>query len=95
MRFSEARKSHLAHLIVETLRREGLAEVEERMERHILAEIKRVFDAEYEADTRVDALVRRKIASLSRDVPLGSPEWSILYRKYYDEEIRKRRPGGA
>jgi hypothetical protein len=95
MRFSEARKSYLAHAIVEAFRGEGLADVEERMDRHVLSEIKRVLDAEYEMDARVDAIVRRKIGSLSRQVPLGSPEWTVLYRKYYAEEIRKLRPGGA
>jgi hypothetical protein len=77
------------------LRNEGLADVEERTDRHILSEIKRVLDTEHEMDLRVDATVRRKIASLSRQVPLGSPEWTVLYRKYYEEEIRKLKPGGA
>ena len=39
--------------------------------------------------------VRKKIASLSRNVPLGSPEWDILYRKYYEEESRKSRSTGG
>lgn len=93
MRFSEARLSHLAHLIVKTFQREGLAEVES--ERHVLAEIKRVLAQEHEADARLDTLVRRKIASLSRNVPPGSREWDVLYRQYYAEEVRKLRPGGA
>jgi hypothetical protein len=35
--------------------------------------------------------VRRKIQSLSRNVPVGSREWDILYRKYFEEESRKQR----
>jgi hypothetical protein len=50
---------------------------------------------EHDVDVRIDALARKKIASLSRDVPLGSPEWDVLYRKYYEEESRKSRPGGG
>jgi hypothetical protein len=50
---------------------------------------------EHDVDVRVDGLARKKIASLSRDVPLGSPEWDVLYRKYYEEELRKSRPGGG
>ncbi len=92
MRFSEARLSHLAHLIVNTFRHEGLADIEQ--ERHVLAEIKRVLGQEHEADARIDAVVRRKIASLSRSVPPGSREWDVLYRQYYAEEARKLRPGG-
>ncbi len=93
MRFSEARKSYLAHLIVRTLREEGLAEIDN--ERLALAEIKRVLEQDHAVDARIDALVRRKIASLSRGVPSGSREWDILYRQYYEEELRKQRPGGA
>lgn len=93
MRFSEGRKSYLAHVIVKTFRDEGLAEVEN--ERHVLNEIKRVLDQEHEGDARIDVLVRRKIASLSRHVPPGSREWDILYRQYYAEESRKVKPRGA
>ena len=93
MRFSEARTSHLAHLIVDTLRKEGLAEIEQ--ERHVLAEIKRVLAQEHQVDARIDASVRRKIASLSRNVPPGGREWDVLYRQYYAEEARKLKPRGA
>ena len=93
MRFSEGRKSYLAHLIVETLRKEGLAEMEN--ERLVLAEIKQVLEQDHETDARIDAVVRKKIASLSRRVPPGGREWDILYRQYYEEESRKHKPGGA
>lgn len=88
MKFSEGRQSYLAHLIVRTLRDEGLASIEN--ERHVLLEIKRVLSAADSAEAAVDLAVRRKIESLSRKVPQGSREWEILYRQYYQEEERKR-----
>ena len=93
MRFSEGRQSYLAHLIVSTLRQEGLADIEN--ERHVLMEIKRVLEQDHVADDRIEAVVRRKIASLSRNIPPGSREWEVLYRQYYEEERRKQKPGGA
>ena len=93
MRFSEGRKSYLAHLIVRTLRDEGLAEIDN--ERLALAEIKRVLEQDHAVDARIDAVVRRKIASLSRGVPPGGREWDVLYRQYYEEELRKQKPVGA
>ena len=36
----------------------------------------------------VDAAARRKIESQQRKIPEGSAEWDILYRKYYEEELR-------
>ena len=91
MRFSEARTSYLAHQIVKTLRQEGLADIEN--ERHVLTEIKRILGQEHAADGRLDLIVRRKIASLSRNIPPGSREWDVLYRQYYAEESRKLKPG--
>jgi len=91
MRFSEARTSYFAHQIVKILRQEGLADIEN--ERHVLMEIKRILGQEHAADSRVDVIVRLKIASLSRNVPPGSREWEVLYRQYYEEEARKLKPG--
>ena len=93
MRFSEGRQSYLAHLILKTWREEGLAEVEN--ERLALMEIKRVLTLDHVADDRIDTAVRRKIASLSRQVPPGSREWEVLYRQYFEEERRKQKPGAA
>lgn len=89
IRFSEGRLSFLAHRIVATLRAEGLAEVVN--ERLALQEIKRALEGQREAEAKLDEIVRRKIASLSRKVPPGSPEWDILYRRYMDEEHRKQK----
>jgi hypothetical protein len=36
----------------------------------------------------IDAAARKKIESQQRKIPEGSAEWEILYRKYYDEELR-------
>ena len=87
---SEARISFLAHAILRTLRDEGLVEIDN--ERLALAEVKRLLNHEDEAAGHIDAMVRRKIASLSRKVPPGSREWDILYRQYFEQELRKTRP---
>jgi len=89
IRFSEGRLSHLAHQILATLRAEGLADIEN--ERLTLQEIKRALDGQRDREAQLDEVVRRKIASLSRNVPPGSREWDILYKRYMDEEHRKQK----
>jgi hypothetical protein len=89
-KLSEARVSFLAHEILRVLRAEGLAEVDN--ERLALAEIKRLLTEEEQASDRIDAVVRQRIASLSRKVPPGSREWDVLYRQYFEQEQRKIRP---
>lgn len=37
----------------------------------------------------VDQSARRKVDSQQKRLPEGSAEWEILYRKYYEEELRE------
>ena len=39
-------------------------------------------------EVAVDQAARQKIESQKRAIPEGSGEWEILYRKYYEEEMR-------
>ena len=39
-------------------------------------------------EEEVDKAARQKIESQKRPIPEGSAEWEILYRKYYEEEMR-------
>jgi hypothetical protein len=56
-----------------------------------LSETKQVLHDFFQLEDRFDEIVRQKILSLSRHVPVGSREWDILYRKYSEEESRKHR----
>jgi hypothetical protein len=89
MRLSNAKINHLANLIMDYLRNdEGVEFFEE--ESDIRMEIARVIQEELRDDEEIDQAIRYKIESQSRDIPEGSEEWDILYRRYYDEEMGKR-----
>lgn len=90
MRLSEDRISHLSHLILDGILKDGSAEPLQAEEK-LLREIKRTVAAELKFEDEADEAARRTIQSLSRRVPEGSPEWEVLYRKYRDEEIRRRK----
>lgn len=89
IRLSESRISHLAHLVMDGLRKDKLAEFAN--EGRSLSETKQVLQDFFHHEDHIDQIVRQKIASLSRHVPQGSREWDILYRKYFEEESRKQR----
>ena len=40
-------------------------------------------------EEQIDAQVRHKISSQKKDIPEGTAEWDILYRKYYADEMKK------
>lgn len=90
MRLSEDRISHLSHLVQDALERDKNVEPLQAEER-LLREIKRTITAELQFEDEADTAARRTIQSLSRKVPEGSREWDVLYRKYLDEELRRRR----
>jgi hypothetical protein len=86
-RLSDNRINALARLVLRELAAAG----EVINERAALAESKRVLVEHFQRDDKIDELVRRKIASLSRRVVPGSMEWDVLYRRYFEEESRKRK----
>jgi uncharacterized protein len=90
MRLSEDRIYHLSHLIQDMLIRNRNIEILETEER-ILRETKRTIADELKFEDDADEAARRTIQSLSRKVPEGSREWDVLYRKYVEEEMNRRK----
>jgi len=88
-RLSESRISHLAHLVIDAVRKGNLGQFPN--EGRALADTKLVLRDFFQREDHIDDIVRQKIQSLSRHVPPGSREWDILYRKYFEEESRKQR----
>jgi hypothetical protein len=88
-RLSESRISHLAHLVIDGVRKGNLGDFPN--DGRALADTKLVLHEFFQREDHIDDLVRQKIQSLSRRVPPGSREWDILYRKYFEEESRKQR----
>jgi hypothetical protein len=86
-RLSDNRVAALARAVLRVIATEG----EVISERAALVEVKRILAEHLQRDDKIDTLVRRKIASLSRQVPQGSAEWEVLYRRYFEEETRKRK----
>ncbi|MBI1910729.1 MAG: DUF507 family protein [Deltaproteobacteria bacterium] len=89
MRLSEDRISHLAHLITDGIWKDDL--VDFTNDEKALLETKRAMTDLLRVEDDADSTARDKIRSLSREIPEGSREWDILYKKYFEEEIAKKR----
>ena len=87
-KFSDDRISHLAHLIHNKLYQDLLADYPD--EDKALREIKKTLIDYFKVDDEADQAAREKISSLKRGVSEGSREWEVLYRKYFEEELRKK-----
>lgn len=84
MSLSEGRLSHLSHALMKVVTDEGLVRV--RNERLFLNLVKQALTDTLSIDDRLDQLAR---ARMPRNVPPGSRQWDVLYRKFYEEERRK------
>ena len=88
MRISREKINKLAHAVSDTLA--GMNDVEFLEDRNaIRLEAKRLLEALMAQEARIDAAARQKIESQRRTILEGSQEWDILYRKYYNEEVKK------
>jgi hypothetical protein len=89
MMLSEDKITHTTHMLLRGLLQQELIETKAE-ESEIRREIKRIFATELKLGEELDATVRTKIETLSKKLVEGSPEWDVMYKKYYDEEENKR-----
>lgn len=85
---SEERQSHFAHLIVDGIWNDDLVDYSD--EDMAIKIAKRAIAQFVKEFAEIDGKVRGMIATLKRNVPEGSPEWDVMYGKYFEEELRRR-----
>ncbi len=89
MRLSDEKISRLTQIILKALQdKDVIAPLAE--EADIRREIKRVIIKELKIAEDIDSMVKNKLLSYSRKIPEGSPEWEILYQKFFHEEAAKK-----
>ena len=89
MSLSEDRISNLAHRVIDSLWKNDLADFPD--EPRSLQTVKNSIGAYFAMAEEIDQAVRKKLASYSQAKVPGSRDWEILYRKFYEEEVAKRK----
>lgn len=88
MRLSRDKLNKLAHAVADTLA--DMDHVEFLEDRNsIRLESRRILEELLAQEAKIDLAARQKIESQRRTIMEGSQEWDILYRKYYNEEVKK------
>jgi len=88
MRISRDKVNKLAHVIADTLADTEEAEFLE--DRNTLRqEARKILEMLLADELKIDAAARLKISSQQRIILEGSQEWDILYRKYYNDEVKR------
>jgi len=88
VRISRDKVNKLAHTIADTLAE--IPECDFLEDRNtIRQEARKALEKLLTEETKLDAAARLKIASQRKIILEGSQEWEILYRKYYNDEVKK------
>ena len=88
MILSEDRQTHWAHLLTDGVWGDDIVDFSD--DDQALRAAKRAIHEFVQEEVDIDEKARAKVATLKRNVMEGTPEWEILYRKYYAEERGKR-----
>jgi uncharacterized protein len=88
VRLSRDKINKLAHTVADTLAELDQVEfVEDR--NTIRMEARRILEELMAEEAKIDMAARQKIENQRRTITEGTQEWDILYRKYYNEEVKK------
>lgn len=88
MRLSRDKVNRLAHSVTDALTAMDQVEFIEDPN-SIRMEARRILEELLAAEEKIDLAARQKIESQRRTITEGTQEWDILYRKYYNEEVKK------
>ena len=88
MRISSDKLKQLAHTVADTLAEiDQVGFLEDR--NTIRQEARKALEDLLTDEARIDTAARLKIANQRKIILEGSQEWEILYRKYYNDEVKK------
>ncbi|MHB1022230.1 MAG: DUF507 family protein [Acidobacteriaceae bacterium] len=88
MRISRDKLNKLAHTVADTLAETDECDfLEDR--NTIRQEARKILEKLLMDELKIDAAAKQKIASQRKVILEGSQEWDILYRKYYNDEVKK------
>lgn len=86
---SDEKITRLGHVLLKGLISKGFIELKNEEDK-VWKEIKRSIVSFLRVSEEIDSAVRRKMQSFSKKIIEGSPEWDVLYRKFYREEANRR-----
>lgn len=88
MRLSRDKVNKLAHSVTDAVAEmDDVDFIEDR--NTIRLEVRKILEDLLMQEARIDQAARQKIESQRRTIIEGSEEWTILYRKYYNDEVKK------
>src|ERR1700737_1981229 len=88
MKLTREKVIRLSHQITEVLVSSDEVEFVEDRDT-IRQQIVQILTATLKEEEKADAEVRKRITSQKKEIIEDSEEWSVLYRKYYADDLRR------
>jgi len=88
MRLSRGKVVQLSHVVTKVLVESDKVEFVEDRDT-IRQNIVTILTNQLREEEKWDAEARKKISSMKKEILEDSEEWSVLYRKFYTEELRR------
>ncbi|MBN1296853.1 DUF507 family protein [bacterium] len=90
MRLSAAKINHLAHVVSDVIENDPNLDVL-RDTNDIRLRVKMIITDELKLEDEIDHVVRQILKSMTKSPPEGSKEWDVIYERYYNEQLTRRR----
>jgi len=88
VRVNRDKVNKVAHVVTDALAEMNNVDfVEDR--NSVRLEVRRLMEELLNQEEKIDKSARQKIENQKHTILEGSQEWDILYRKYYQEEVKK------
>jgi hypothetical protein len=88
VRVSRDKVNKVAHVVTDALAE--LSEVTFLQDHNtVRLEARKILETLLNQEERIDLAAKHKIENQKKTILEGSQEWDILYRKYYNEEVKK------
>jgi hypothetical protein len=88
MKLSRDKIIDMSHKIVSTLRKSREVRLK-KPPNEVRLEMVREITSVLQIEDRVDKAARQKIRSQKREIPEGTEEYDLLFRRYYSDELKK------
>ncbi len=88
MKLSRDKINHISSLIIRDFEKRDDLDYKEDLN-DIRLEITRVMTEKLNFEDRAEQEAKKTVASYSKNLREGSPEWEILFQKHYEENLTK------
>ena len=92
MKLTDDRIAHITHLLIDRLYRDDMVDYPHDDDTPAVRAAKKIIIEYCQLEERASETARQMIRKQKKNIPEGSREWDILFRKYAEAELNRLLP---